>query len=798
VRVLVLSPAGGDHSTLRAALLTEHEVISSSAPVRALITGGRRWRPEAVHARGPAMLAAGALVAARRAIPLVYDAPGTVEPVRGRDRLAERLLVPRCAAVVAGSAGEARQLHDRHRLAVLPVVLDPDGLADSATALLLALYHRLPAGRSRGRRGSRWSVGLRAARTLATELPNAADRRALRRPLGFAWYAYGRHLRAVGRHGQAADAFAAAARRGDDARYDAERAQALKDSGRVEEGRAAYLAVVSGAKARDDETLARAGLALARLGATKDAGVVARRLEDAPVDDGRRQAQIAELHVALGDTPAALRAADRASALDPDDLYVLRTRSRVLRQAGEPSAALALARRRSTDEGERRLEGQLRTLDPAWEPSVTGGRPPVERVPGRILHLLGTSLPYATSGYAYRSAAVLAAQRRLTLEPIAATRLGFPVTRGRTDFALAETVDGTVHHRFVPLRLQRYGAVAQDQLLQANVDLLADLVGRVRPALLQATTPWLNGLLGLALRRAFSIPLVYDVRGFPEMTWAVRDGGDASELYRLRRVAETRCMREADRVITLSETMRAHIAGRGIDAARIHVVPHAVDIDAFAPRPPDPDLLRRHGLTGGLVVGCVSSLLGYEGLDTLLRAIAAVRRCDRRVMGLLVGDGAAMPHLRELVHELDLEDAVVLTGRVPHAEVAGHLSLIDVFVVPRHDHEVCRFVTPLKPFEAMAAGRCMVVSDLPALAEAVGGGSAGRIVTPDDHGELAAVLEELAARPDERARLASAARELAVAQHGPEAIDRAMAGALAALTGPGPAPARRHRQATRA
>ena len=41
---------------------------------------------------------------------------------------------------------------------------------------------------------------------------------------------------------------------------------------------------------------------------------------------------------------------------------------------------------------------------------------------------------------------------------------------------------------------------------------------------------------------------------------------------------------------------------------------------------------------------------------------------------------------------------------------------IDIIVVPRTDDRVSRLVTPLKPFEAMAAGRPLVVSDVPSSA----------------------------------------------------------------------------------
>lgn len=259
--------------------------------------------------------------------------------------------------------------------------------------------------------------------------------------------------------------------------------------------------------------------------------------------------------------------------------------------------------------------------------------------------------------------------------------------------------------------------------------------------------------------------LVYEARGFPEMTWAVRTGGDEVESYALRRAAETRCMLEADAVVTLSGVMRDHIAARGVPAERVHVVPHMVDTTRFAPRAKDAALLRSYGLEDKVVVGYVSSLVDYEGVDTLLRAIAVARGSAPQIAGLVVGDGLAMPGLRRLAAELGVEDAVRFTGRVPHTETIEHYALIDVFVVPRRPLEVCALVTPLKPFEAMAMERCVVVSDLPALTEATGGGAHGRSFEAGSPEALAEQLLALAADAELRRELGRRARAFVQERH---------------------------------
>ena len=78
--------------------------------------------------------------------------------------------------------------------------------------------------------------------------------------------------------------------------------------------------------------------------------------------------------------------------------------------------------------------------------------------------------------------------------------------------------------------------------------------------------------------------------------------------------------------------------------------------------------------------------------------------------------------------------------------------------MPRTNDRVSQLVTPLKPYEAMATERALVVSGVAALREIVVDGETGRTFTPEDPISLADVLEPLLDDPAERARLGAAAR----------------------------------------
>ena len=451
-------------------------------------------------------------------------------------------------------------------------------------------------------------------------------------------------------------------------------------------------------------------------------------------------------------SPGMLEARGRALARQGDLVDAERALDDAAR-AGSPSARVERDRTRAT----------LQALSPGWQPRV----PPITSgaaTPGRVLHLLNNSLPHVVAGYTVRTHRIAQAQRAAGLDPVMVTRAGFPVLQGVFDAAPSDEVDGITYHRLPAEGLARRGPAA---LIQANVDRLAPLVERHRPAVLHPTSPFENPRAALVLGAATGIPVVYEVRGFLEETWRSRHGDAAaeSERFRLTRDIEGWCMRQADRVVTLGEAMKADIVARGADPAHVWVVPNAVDPDDFVPRPADPGLRAELGFAGSdVVLGYVSSLVSYEGVRYLLDAIAHLRARHHPVRGLIVGDGSERPALEHHAVRLGLGDAVRFTGRVPITEVQRHYAQIDVFVVPRTNDQVSRTVTPLKPLEAMALERAVVVSDVPALRELIQPGETGLVFAAEDGADLAAVVEPLLDDAPRRARLGKAAREWVIAE----------------------------------
>jgi glycosyltransferase involved in cell wall biosynthesis len=387
---------------------------------------------------------------------------------------------------------------------------------------------------------------------------------------------------------------------------------------------------------------------------------------------------------------------------------------------------------------------------------VQGGRPPRSY---RILHIVTDALPSTSAGYTVRTQEIALAQRSSGLDPHVVTRIGFPVTAGEIDGRRLVTVAGVPYHRLLPWIMPgRADTIAKTHLRHA-----ARLVADLSPQVLHAASNYSNALIALALRDATGLPVVYEVRGFWEDTWLSRHaaaaGLDSSDRYRLSRALETHCMQSADLVVTLGEAMRDEITERGVPADKIVIVPNGVSDEFLQPLPDDHGKLRTDlGIKPGEhVVGLVSSLVAHEGIGTLLEAVKILNDRGIRTRALIVGDGPERGALQRQAAALGLD--AIFTGRVPMARVRDYHAVLDVFVVPRTRDRVCQLVTPLKPVEAMASGRAVVVSAVRALEEIVTDKVTGLLAPPQDAEALADRLQELLSSPQLRKDLGGNARE---------------------------------------
>lgn len=363
----------------------------------------------------------------------------------------------------------------------------------------------------------------------------------------------------------------------------------------------------------------------------------------------------------------------------------------------------------------------------------------------RILHILDHSIPLH-SGYTFRTRAILEQQRALGFETFHLTS-----AKQKGPAVLVEDVDGFRFFR-TPQPRHWYSSLPllnQFAIVDSLAKRLGEVVEEVRPDILHAHSPALNGLAALRVAHWTGLPVVYECRAFWED--AAVDHGTSREgglRYRATHALETYVFKRARAVTTICEGLRTDIIARGVPAEKVTVIPNAVDIQRFQFEvAPDPELREQLGLAGKTVLGFIGSFYAYEGLPLLLEALPRILGERPELKLLLVGGGPQELQLKELAHRMQLADHIIFSGRVPHDQVQKYYDQVDIFVYPRYSMRLTELVTPLKPLEAMAQGRLVVASDVGGHKELIADRKTGWLFKAGDAEDLARTVLDLLARP---------------------------------------------------
>jgi glycosyltransferase involved in cell wall biosynthesis len=220
--------------------------------------------------------------------------------------------------------------------------------------------------------------------------------------------------------------------------------------------------------------------------------------------------------------------------------------------------------------------------------------------------------------------------------------------------------------------------------------------------------------------RAAAQRLVFEVNGLPsiELKYHYSQVADDRELFAKLEAQEQACLDAADLVVTPSRVTAELLAGRGVEASRLRVVPNGVDLERFPSRPPCPFPTDRP-----LRLLYVGTLTAWQGLPHALEALALYVR-DLPAELTVVGPGRPR-QLRELeahCHDLGISGRVRFERPRAQTELAALYREHDVALapLPPNDRNLVQGCCPLKVLEAMASGIPLVASELPVVTDLTG------------------------------------------------------------------------------
>jgi len=182
-------------------------------------------------------------------------------------------------------------------------------------------------------------------------------------------------------------------------------------------------------------------------------------------------------------------------------------------------------------------------------------------------------------------------------------------------------------------------------------------------------------------------------------------------------------IRQADKVVILSEVFRKDLENMGIDNNSIVVIPHG-EFSYYT---------QLGGMTGTAKTGKTILFFGriheYKGIGVLLEAFKRIKDEVPDAKLILAGSGDIGPYKNLLA---GLQDVEIVNRWIPDNEVAQYFQVADLVVVPYTDASQSG-VIPL----AYSFGLPVVASRIGGIPEQVDDGETGFLVEPGDAQALA-------------------------------------------------------------
>ena len=267
-----------------------------------------------------------------------------------------------------------------------------------------------------------------------------------------------------------------------------------------------------------------------------------------------------------------------------------------------------------------------------------------------------------------------------------------------------------------------------------------------------AASNHVNALPALIAAKRLGISFQYEMRGLWELTRISRQPEFAkSHNFKLGLDLEAFVAKHADRVFVISNQLSLYLQKNwGIPKEKIFLLPNCADVDKLKPDTSIEENSKEKSdltiedcdtesallskdlsslssdvnneknsenfiyATSKIVIGYAGSLIVYEGLQTLLKAMdILVNRKNMNIHLNIIGDGEYRNTLEELARSLGLNNNVTFFGRLSPLEAKNKQDECSLICIPREPFEVCQIVPPIKLVEAMAKGKCVVVPDLP-------------------------------------------------------------------------------------
>ncbi|SHO62028.1 glycosyltransferase involved in cell wall biosynthesis [Algoriphagus zhangzhouensis] len=335
------------------------------------------------------------------------------------------------------------------------------------------------------------------------------------------------------------------------------------------------------------------------------------------------------------------------------------------------------------------------------------------------------------------------------------------ITAGNQQGYDQKWIEGFKVHYLPVSYQQEFGFLKRIQAFYSFVKQAKKLIQKLpRPDLLYiSSTPLTTGWIGLWAKKKFALPYIFEVRDLwpeaPIQVGAIRQKFLKTYLYGL----EKRIYQQALSIVALSPGIASYIRTK-VSNLKISIIPNFSDLEQFYPQNKNEKLREELSLKKGLTIAYAGALGKVNAVDELIDLANMAQQQKKNWQFLIMGEGSKKGLLEEKSNRLGLKNLVFVPFG-PKEEVNQILGLADFAWISFAHLPVLKTNSPNKFFDALAAGKAIIVNHKGWVHQLVKKNDLGISCLPGKMGNCFSKLEKLESNPEKLARFQQNSRQLA-------------------------------------
>lgn len=182
---------------------------------------------------------------------------------------------------------------------------------------------------------------------------------------------------------------------------------------------------------------------------------------------------------------------------------------------------------------------------------------------------------------------------------------------------------------------------------------------------------------------------------------------------------EKQTIRSSDRIFVINQGLKDYAVEMDGDVDKISVIPAGVDFEKFNPQTDGSSIREKYGINkNDILLFFMGWIYDFSGMKEVAESLS--NNDNENIKLMIVGEGDLYKPLSKMKSENNLNEKLILTGKIPFEEVPKHIASADICLLPAYKNEIMMNIVPIKIYEYMAMGKPVIATNLPGLKKEFG------------------------------------------------------------------------------